>query len=298
MAGSIFLTGANGFLGRRVLTLFGACPQRRIACLVRTKPAESQPKNVEFVLGDLLKGETYAHALAGCDAVIHLAAATGKHAPEEYFRINRDGSKILMAAAQRAGVQRFLYVSTIAVKFPDKSHYPYAQSKEQAELAVQQSSLDWTIVRPTMTFGKDAPVLDGLSRLASLPVVPIFGDGRNPVQPIVADDLATSLIAMLGDESMIGRTVEIGGPEVLSIEDLLFRIRRSLGRGNAPALHLPARPIVACLSLLEPWLRPLLPFTAGQVSSFTNAGSIVPDPWVEARQPGMKRVDEMLGAKP
>ena len=294
MAGSIFVTGGNGFLGRRLLSLLGACPDRRIVCLVRSKPSGIQPKNVEFVLGDLLDRHNYADALAGCDTVMHLAAATGKHAPKEYFRTICDGSKSLIAAAQQAGVRRFVHVSTIAVKFANKSHYPYAQSKEQAETAVNQSSLLWTIARPTMIFGKGAPVLDSLSRLAALPLMPIFGDGLTPVQPIFADDLAVSLIAMLEDESVIGRTVEIGGPEVVSIENLLLRIRGAMGKGNARLIHLPARPIAACLGLVEPWLRSLLPVTAGQLASFTNSGTTSPDPWVEARQPGMKRVDQML----
>ncbi len=294
MAGSIFVTGGNGFLGRRLLSLLGVCPDRKIFCLVRTKPMDSQPKNIEFVLGDLLDSHSYAEALVGCDTVIHLAAATGKHAPQKYFRINRDGSQSLIAAAQRAGVRRFVHVSTIAVKFGNKSHYPYAQSKEQAEMAVKQSSLHWTIARPTMIFGQGSPVLGGLSRLATLPMVPVFGDGLTPVQPILADDLAASLVAALEDELLIGRTVEIGGPEVVSIENLLLRIRTSADRGSAPVVHLPARPIAACLGWVEPWLRPVLPLTAGQLASFTNSGTISPDPWVEGQQVGMKRVDEML----
>ena len=297
MAGSIFLTGANGFLGRRLLSLFAACPERKIICLVRRKPGGSQPKNVEFVVGDLLETHDYADRLAECNAVVHLAAATGKHAPHEYFRINRDGTQSLMAAAQQAGVRQFVYVSSIAVKFCNKSHYPYAQSKEQAEVAVKQSSLHWTIVRPTMIFGKGAAVLDGLSRLAVLPLVPIFGDGLTPVQPIFADDLAASLVAMLEDESLIGRTVEIGGPDVLSIENLLLRIRLSMGKRSAAVVHLPAGPIAACLGLVEPWLRQLLPVTAGQLASFTNAGTVAPDSWVVARQIGMNGVDAMLGYK-
>jgi nucleoside-diphosphate-sugar epimerase len=294
MAGSIFLTGANGFLGRGLIALLGACPGRRIVCLVRRKPIESCYRNVEFVVGDLLNVDAYADAMADCNAIVHLAAATGKHAPGEYFRTNRDGTKALTTAAQKMGVRRFLYLSTIAVKFLDKSHYPYAQSKEQAEMVVQQSGLNWTIVRPTMIFGEGAPVLDGLARLATLPLMPMFGDGRTPVQPILAGDVATSLIAMLEDESLIGKTVEIGGPDILSIEHLLLRIRCSLGRGRAPVLHLPAGPIAACLGLVEPWLRTILPVTAGQLASFMNPGTISSDPWVKAQQIGMKRVDEML----
>ena len=148
-----------------------------------------------------------------------------------------------------------------------------------------------------MIFGKGSPVLAGLSRLAALPMVPIFGDGLTPVQPILADDLAASLVAALEDESLIGRTLEIGGPDVVSIENLLLRIRMSADKGSAPVVHLSARPIAACLGWVEPWLRAVLPLTAGQLASFTNSGTISPDPWVEARQVGMKHVDEMLRYK-
>jgi NADH dehydrogenase len=232
--------------------------------------------------------------MAGCDTVVHLAAATGKRHPSEYLRVNRDGTEALAIAAQRAGVQQFLHVSTIAVKFCDMSRYYYAQSKQQAELVVEQSGLRWTIVRPTIILGKNAPVLESLSRIAALPVVPVFGDGRALVQPIFVDDLASCLIAMLREGTFDGRTVDIGGPEELGIEDLLLRIRRAQGRGRARVIHLPVHALATCLGWMEPILGALLPVTAGQLASFVNDGTISPDPWVAQRQTRMKSVDEML----
>src|SRR5579863_307584 len=294
MTGSILLTGATGYLGGRLLSRLVADGDRRIVCLCRRKPADCPSENVEFIQGDLLERESYAGAIAGSDTVVHLAAATGKHAPAEYMRINRDGTEALAIEARRAGVKRFLHVSTIAVKFPDKSHYPYAQSKEQAEGIIAKSGLRWVIVRPTLILGKNAPGLISLSRLASLPIVPVFGDGRTLVQPVFIDDLAACLEAILKDDRFEGQTIEIGGPEVLSIEDLLLSIRRAQGGRGWPVIHLPARPIAACLGWMEPFLRPLLPFTAGQLASFSNAGTIDPDPWVGQQQVKMKSVEEML----
>jgi NADH dehydrogenase len=242
----------------------------------------------------LLDRDCYGGAMLGCDTVLHLAAATGKHTPAEYFRVNRDGTEALALEARRAGVQRFLHVSTIAVKFRDKSRYYYAQSKQQAEAIIVQSGLRWTIMRPTLILGRDSPALEALSRLATLPVVFVFGDGRTPVQPVFVDDVAACLAAMLETEILDGRTIEVGGPEVLSIEDLLLRIRRARGGGEAPIIHLPARPIAACLGWMELFLRPLLPFTAGQLASYTNAGTITPDTWVAQWQCRMKTVDEIL----
>ena len=98
--------------------------------------------------GDLLDPAGYAAALAGCDAVLHLAAATGKQSRAEYLRVNRDGTEALVRQARQAGVSRFLFTSTVAVKFRDQFRYYYAQSKQEAEAVVTSSGLRWTIVAP------------------------------------------------------------------------------------------------------------------------------------------------------
>jgi len=294
MADSIFLTGASGFLGRRLVPRLAAGGKQRIVCLSRSKLAGQAPENTVLVAGDLLDTNSYSSALRDCHTVVHLAAATGKRAPAEYFRVNRDGTEALAAEAKRAGVQRFLHVSTIAVKFRDLAHYPYARSKQEAEAIVAQSGLRWTIIRPTIIAGRGSPALDGLARLASLPIVPVFGDGRTLVQPVFVDDLAACLEAVLEEGGLAGRTLEIGGPETVSIEGLLLRLRQARGFGAARVLHLPARPIATCLAWVEPFLRPLLPVTAGQLASFTNPGTIAPDAWVLRQQEHMRGLDEIL----
>lgn len=292
MGDSIGVTGASGFLGSRLLDRLQQSG-RKVACLGRRKPAATSG-NVEFIEGDLLDSGAVRRAVEGCGTVVHLAAATGKHSPAEYFRVNRDGTEALVSEARRAGVERFLYISTIAVKFQDISRYCYAQSKRQAEAIVAGSGLPWTIIRPTMIFGPGSPVLAGFQRLASLPAIPVFGDGSARVQPVFVDDLAAIIAAMVEAPDFAGRTVEIGGPEILSIEQLLLRIRTSAGIPNGRVIHLPVKPIAACLSWLEPAMRQLLPVTAGQLTSFTNDGTAAPDPCVARWQAGMRGVEEML----
>jgi len=294
MPAAIFLTGASGFLGSYVLRYLAAGHHRKIVCLSRRKPNESEAEKVDFVQGDLLDQKSYAGAIAGCDTVLHLAAATGKHAPAEYFRVNQEGTEALTLEARRSGVERFVHVSTIAVKFRDKSRYYYAQSKEKAEAVVTQSGMRWTIARPTIILGRESPVLKGFSRLAALPVVPVFGNGRTLVQPVFVGDVAECLARMLEDGALAGRTVEIGGPEVLSVEDLLLRIRRARGGRGAPVMHLPARPVAACLGWMEPLLRPILPVTAGQLATFTNDGTADPSEWLKQWHPWMMSVDNIL----
>ncbi len=212
---------------------------RKLVCLTRGNPADGWGGDVQFAHGDLLDPRGYADALAGCDTVVHLAAATGKCSPDQYMQVNREGTRKLAEAARRIGIDRFVFVSTIAVAFRDASGYYYAQSKQQAEEEVIRSGLNWTIVRPTMILGRDAPVLQSLSKLASFPIVPVFGNGRVSVQPVFVNDVANCLATLLCRQGFDRQILEIGGPEVLEIEQLLQRIRRSLGKGQAPVWHLP-----------------------------------------------------------
>jgi NADH dehydrogenase len=293
MATTIFLTGSSGFLGRHLLReLIEA--HYDVICLGRTRPPDKSP-HVDFVEGDLLDFPAYRKALAGCGTVVHLAAATGKRPPAEYFRVNRDGTETLVNEARRAGVARFCHVSTIAAKFSDISHYHYAQSKLQAEAIVASSGLRWTIVRPTMIFGPGAPVLEGLKKLSALPLVPLFGSGRALVQPICVDDLSRALLAVVKAGCMEG-IVEIGGPEIVRMDELLFRIRRRLGIANQRVLRLPAVATSACLAALEPLLRKWMPVTAGQLASFTNDGIANEDGRVLPWQLKMRGINEMLEA--
>jgi NADH dehydrogenase len=292
MARRVFVTGAGGFLGNRVLHHL-VKKEIPTVCLVRGKAPDPPPPHTRFVSGDLLDPAGYAAALAGCDTVLHMAAVTGKQSPDGYMRVNRDGAGALLRQARTSGVRRFIFVSSVAAKFRDQFRYFYAQSKQQAEALVTASDLEWTIVRPTMILGKNSPVFASLARLAMLPVMPVFGDGRVPVQPVFVDDLAKCLAALVEEDGLHATKLEIGGPEVISMEDLLQRIRTTSGKPAAPVVHLPVGPIARCLGLMEPVLLPLLPFTAGQLASFCNPGVTTPHPWLK----GLGRltsINEML----
>jgi uncharacterized protein YbjT (DUF2867 family) len=170
------------------------------------------------------------------------------------------------------------------VTFPQRASYPYAATKEAAEAAVRASGLAFTVVRPTIILGPGAPVLAGLRRLALLPVIPVFGRRNARVQPIDVDDLAQLLEALLEPGSFQGQTLELGGPEVLGMIDLLQEIRRA-SRGGSPGrvLRLPLAPIATLLRICAgAGLR--LPLTAGQLSSFASDGVAEPNEFSSRRR--------------
>ena len=256
---SVFITGAFGYLGRRVVE----CVDPRNFGAVRKLERGR----------DLLEPAAYADALAGCDTVIHLAAVTGKRKRAEYFRVNRDGTRALVEASRRAGVRNFLHVSTIAVKYPGLERYPYAQAKLEAEDIVRSSGLRYAIVRPTMIFGREAPVLANLAKLALAPVIPIFGDGRAKMQPVYVDDVARWIASAVESDELHDEVVELGGSEVLTLEDLLQRIRVARRGKRGPVLHLPMGIMEPAVILAEAVVGSLMPFTAGQLKALTNDGT-------------------------
>lgn len=258
-ARSIFITGAFGYLGRRVVECIDPRNFGGVRKLERGR--------------DLLAPATYADALAGCDTVIHLAAVTGKRKRAEYFRVNRDGTGALVEACRRAGVRNFLHVSTIAVKYPGLERYPYAQAKLEAEEIVRKSGLRYAIVRPTMIFGRGAPVLANLTKLALAPVIPVFGDGRAKMQPVYVDDVARWIASAVESDELRDEIVELGGSEVLTMEDLLQRIRVARSGSRGPVLHLPMGIVEPAVILAEAVVGPLMPFTAGQLKALTNDGT-------------------------
>ncbi len=295
---SILITGASGFAGRALLRRMGAAAATfTIYSLGRTRHGaggELASANAQQVIGDLCEPASYEACLRHVDTVVHLAATTGKAEREEYFRVNAEGTRALVERCRAAGVQRFLHVSTIAVNFPDTRRYYYAQSKQQAEEAVRVSGLRWTIVRPTILAGRGSPVLAGMARLADLPAMPVFGDGRTPIQPVDVDDLAGFLAALIESDAFEGETIEFGGSDVISMEGFMRKLVRARHRREPRVMHVPLGLVIPVLSLLEPVLGTRLPVTVGQLSSFRFDGTAAAHPRAEQLWPRRKSVDQML----
>jgi NADH dehydrogenase len=292
---SLFLTGGTGFIGRPLLTALEASGKwSTIRCLTRRQrlSADSNAR-VQVVRGDLTRPDTYRTAVAGCDVVVHLAATTGRARPDAYYLVNAEGTRRLLEASRDGGVSRFVHVSSIAATFRESRAYHYGHSKAQAEEAVRTSGIEYAIVRPTIIIGRESPVWTGLVALASLPVSPVFGNGQVLVQPIDIDDVVRCLIALAAGEQLPNRAVEVGGPDVFTLESLLRTIRRGLGRRDSRIVHIPVRSAISILARTEGWLYPLLPVTAGQLSLFVNDTVASPDPLVQALGP-MTSVQQWL----
>lgn len=226
----ITLIGGGGFVGRYVaqaLLRRGArvrIAQRdpRQAYFLRTQSALGQ---TQFIAADVRRPDTIARAMMGADAVVNLAGTLGSDADA----VQAKGAAAVAEAARAAGVEALVHFSAIGADAQGET--PYARSKGEGEAAVRQHFPNATILRPSLIFGREDQFANRFARMVEkLPVVPVIAP-KTRFQPVYVVDVAAAAVAALEDpERFGGRTFELGGPDVLSMAELIQQIASLLDR--------------------------------------------------------------------
>jgi NADH dehydrogenase len=290
---TLFVTGASGFLGRALLSRLPTSLAPDVICLSRSLAAAAERK-AAFVQGTLEQPTKYAPALKECEAVIHLAACSRRARPATYQRVNVEGTRALLEASARSGVKRFLFLSCASTADASGRYGARARSKLQAEELVRASALDWTILRTTLVFGYRSPIQRSLTNLATARITPLFCGGRAQVQPIWSDDAADVLVEWVEGRLPSRETIDVGGPESISLRDLLQRMARKHAGREPRFVPWSLGATQACLALLERPFLELAPASAASLELFRRGRAAQPNAWLEARRVGMVRIDEML----
>ena len=235
----ILVTGATGFVGGHVVRALRRA-DKAVRCLVRdTRGAGSlESMGCELVQGDLTDAGSLERAVEGVEGVVHLVAIRqGKE--EQFERIMTGGTAGLVLAARQAGVGRFVHMSALGVSEQTKDLVPYYRAKWETEQTVQGSAMPYVILRPSFVFGPDGGILPTFRKLAKLmPVTPIAGSGQQRLQPIWVDDLAAHVVQALELGAATNRTFELGGPDIVSWNELWARLKLALGV-RRPSVHVP-----------------------------------------------------------
>jgi NADH dehydrogenase len=148
------------------------------------------------------------------------------------------GNERLVAAAKAAGVRTYIYLSGAGAA-PD-GKYHWLRAKWQGEEAVRRSGLRYTILRPSWVYGPEDRALNRFVTFARrLPFVPVVGDGQQRLQPVFIDDVVRVVVDSLEHPAAADQTFEIGGPEVLTMDEVLRTMLAVLGK-RRPLVHIPA----------------------------------------------------------
>ena len=245
----ILLTGATGNIGSALLARLVA-DRQRVRCLVRESPRSlgADRVRVQIVLGDLSDPASFRNALRGVKTVVHLAAAIRDQPRASIEELNAVATLRLLRAAERSGVERFVFFSALGASLHERARF--FRAKALAEQAVEESPLETTVFAPSIVYSPRDPWIRLLERMSLLPLMPISGSGQARYQPIWADDAAAAVMGALnGADGAQGR-YELAGPETLSYDDIARETLRALRRRRR-LLHVPLPVVRSGLRTLE-----------------------------------------------
>ncbi len=234
----VLITGASGSMGTRLLPALRKAGWRTRA-LVHARPV---PDSDEQVFGDLADERSLEAAAADADAVLHLAARTHARSERDYRSVNTEGTARLLAAAGRAAITRFVYISTRTVSPRGGG---YSRTKLKAEELVRDAGIEHVILRLPEVYGAGSQegVDDMLARARRGAAIPVVGRGTDRLCPVHVDDIVGPIVAALSAEAARNRTYTLAG-ECHSAREVALACAAA-GGGGSRIVHVPAAAIAA-----------------------------------------------------
>ena len=226
----VLVTGGTGVIGEgTIAALLERGHEIRLLTRHAGHDAGRWPRNVEAVESDVTSAAAMRGTAKGCDAIVHVAGIEEESPPDLTFeRVNVLGTRHVVAEAERAKVGRLVFVSSLGA---DTGKSDYHKSKRRAEQSVRGCSRPWVILRPGGVYGPGDKNLSLILRMVrSLPAIPVVDGGDQRLQPIWYEDAGQAIARAVDARDVTGRVLEIAGPDQTSMNDLLDRMERIVGR--------------------------------------------------------------------
>jgi uncharacterized protein YbjT (DUF2867 family) len=241
----IAIAGGAGFIGRAIVRRIAAIPGLTVRVLTRD-PEKARARlaidgRVDFVAADVNDPERLATALAGAETIVNAVQFDGYPIEQPsrgltFNRVDYGGTVALIAGAKAARATNFIYISGAAAD--ERSVNPAFRAKGRAERALRDAGLAFTILRPSLVYGPEDRVVNGLAKaIRMLPVMMVPGSGRQKLQPLLVDDLAACVALAIGGRGRNG-IYEIGGPDPMTFDELVRLVMKITGH-RRPIVHVP-----------------------------------------------------------
>jgi uncharacterized protein YbjT (DUF2867 family) len=262
-SGKIAVLGSSGFIGTH-LTLFLLQMGYHLNLLHhRTDPDYVSPRGqIESVTGSINDEDALVRCFAGCSHVYHLVGIIAETRTQTFQRTVAEGSRTIIEAARKAGVAKIIYLSALGAS--KDAETAYFRTKWEAEQAVIDSGLDYTIFRPSIVYGVRDKFINMIASMVKYsPIVPVIGDGQYRLQPIYVEELAAVMAHASRAEHTGGKIYEVGGPEQLTYMEILDIILRVMGRKRL-VMKVPISWARMAAAVMEKILKPA-PLTRDQI---------------------------------
>lgn len=278
----IVVTGGTGFIGREIVRRLLHDGQHDVVVTTRNPTRDLWGGRVRLeqaFAGDRL---SLGKAFTGADVVVQ-AIQFPNHPVEKpskgrtYMEVDGRGTAIAAETAHKLGVRRFVYLSGAgAGQDRDK---PWFKAKDMAEDAIRATGMQHGILRPSWIYGPNDHSMNRFVAFCRyLPVIPVIGNGKTPVYPIHVQDVARCAADLVQREDATAAVFELGGPERLTMNEVIRTVQRVLGK-RRPLLHHPK-------GLMKLLTRPLTllpapPLSPAAVDFITEEVEINPQPAME-----------------
>lgn len=280
-AKTVALAGGSGFIGRAIARRLVAGGGIKVRVLSR-EPDKARARldfpGGEFVRADIALPASLKDALPGADTIVDAIQFDGYPVEDPrrgltFELIDYGGAVALIDAAKQAGVRQFIYISGAAAD--ENSAHPGFRAKGLAERAIRESGLTYTIFRPSLVYGPEDKVVNGLARaLRFAPLFGVPGTGRQKVQPVLVDDLAACVMLAVSGRGRNG-TYDVGGPDLMTFDAMMEIIMDASGH-RRPLFHIPESIMRGVGGLLEKLPNPMLSRDAVTFVTADNACNIKP----------------------
>jgi NADH dehydrogenase len=276
----IAVVGATGFVGSHLVPHLVDAGHVVIAISRNGRRLDGWTDAVEARPADVTRDDLDA-AMAGAEGVVHLVAIPRETGGRKFDDVNVHGTRRVVEAAERVGVNRLVHLSVLGVA--DDGKLAYLHSKWRGEEAVRSSSLDWVVLRPSLMFGRG----DGFFNLVkttlrwwSPGVVVIPGKGDARFQPISVDDVAIAVERSLVEPDRARRVYEIGGPEWVTYREIVDAVMAATGMRRLK-LGMPI-PLISALTSVTDRVLPIFPVSHDQIASLQRPNYTDPDAFESA----------------
>jgi uncharacterized protein YbjT (DUF2867 family) len=260
----VFLTGATGFVGKHMVerllvegyavrAALRGLPGQKARVVTHTQRVGSKD-DFKWVHGDIVEGTRLDEGMQGCDAVIHLVGIIVEKGTNTFERVHHLGTRNVVEAAKRTGIKRFVQMSALGVRADGVA--PYQTTKWKGEEEVRQSGISFCILRPSLIFGQgDGFVTQMMATMRSAPLFrPVPGDGTPKFRPIAVEDVTTCFARALTYEAATNQTIDLGGADELTLNEVLAEIARCAGV-RKPAVHIPMPLMMAGATVAQKLLK-------------------------------------------
>ena len=237
----ILLLGASGFIGREIFAALSARGHRVVAAVRNASSAppfaSETPRIVD--MNRALAPRDWLANLEGIDAVVNCAGVLQATGSQSIEAIHAAAPIALFQACEQRGVRRVIQVSAISAD--REAGTAYALTKLAADEHLRKMALEWTVLRPSLVIARGAYGGTALLRaVAALPfAMPVPGDGAQSFQPVHVDDLSQVVVLALETDRLLRATLDVVGPEAVTLRVILEDYRRWLGLAPASVVRIP-----------------------------------------------------------